>query len=172
MKTFFREHFLKMMPCSEDGDPNYYRFDSRRVIQRDSAGSSDEHVYRVNVQIYTQNEEGYFNHNMERLSRCIVKNTMLINGDYHHMHTSIQNLINDKFKEAEIWAIREPQNVFHGPVPADIFEQYYDQHSIKEFRISDVMTYYHPHRKTTGRVLLQRWIFEVKTMRVDSHMNE
>ena len=118
----------------------------------------------------TQNEEGHFNHNMERLSwynadeistqclralpnrdgiskydvfieavRCIlglpshilqpfadghhfigrnatmvdahgimVKNAMLINGDYHRMHANIQSLIIDMFKKAKIWAIREP----------------------------------------------------------------
>jgi len=34
------------------------------------------------------------------------------------------------------------------------------------------MTYDHTYRKRSGRVLLQRQIFEVKTMRVDSCMNK
>ena len=36
----------------------------------------------------------------------------------------------------------------------------------------DSMTYDHPHRERTGRRILQRRIFEVKTMRVDIHMNK
>jgi len=38
----------------------------------------------------------------------VVKNAMLINGDYHRMHANIQSLIIDMFKKAKIWAIREP----------------------------------------------------------------
>ena len=34
------------------------------------------------------------------------------------------------------------------------------------------MTYDHPHRERSGRVTLQRRIFEVKTMRVNSRINE
>ena len=68
----------------------------------------------------------------------------------------------DMFKKAKIWAIREPQNMFHGLVPTDILKQYCGQHSIKEFIISDIMTYDHPHRERSGRVILQRRIFEVK----------
>ena len=100
----------------------------------------------------------------------MVKNAMLINGDYHRMHASIQSLIIDMFKKAKIWAIREPQNMFHGLVPAEILKEYCDQHSIKEFIIPDIMTYDHPHRERSGRVILQRRIFEVKTMRVDSRI--
>jgi len=48
------------------------------------------------------------------------------------MHASIQSLIIDMFKKAKIWAIREPQNMFHGLVPAEILKQYCDQHSFKE----------------------------------------
>jgi len=66
----------------------------------------------------------------------MVKNAMLINGDYHHMHASIQSLIVDMLKKAKIWAIREPQNMFHGLVPARILKEYCDQHSIKEFIFS------------------------------------
>ena len=69
-----------------------------------------------------------------------VKNAMLINGDYHRMHASIQSLIVDMFKIAKIWAIRESQNMFHGLVPAEILKEYCDQHSIKEFIIPDIMT--------------------------------
>ena len=36
----------------------------------------------------------------------------------------------------------------------------------------DIMTYDHPHRERSGRVILQRRIFEVKTMRADSRMNK
>ena len=97
---------------------------------------------------------------------------MLISEDYHRMHASIQSLIIDIFKKARIWAIREPQNMFHGLVPADILKQYCDLYSITEFIIPDIMTYDHPHRERCGRVVLQRRIFEVKTMRVDSRMNK
>ena len=34
------------------------------------------------------------------------------------------------------------------------------------------MIYDHPHRERSGRVTLQRRIFEVKTMRVDNRMNK
>ena len=34
------------------------------------------------------------------------------------------------------------------------------------------MTYDHPHRERSGRVILHRRIFEVNTMRVDSRMNK
>ena len=71
----------------------------------------------------------------------MVKNAMLING------ASIQSLIIDMFKKAKIWAIREPQNMFHGLVPADILKEYCDQHSIKKFIIPDIMTYEHPHQE-------------------------
>jgi len=87
------------------------------------------------------------------------------------MHASIQSLIIDMFRKAKIWAIRKPQNMFHGLVPAEILKQYCDQHSIKKFIIPDIMTYDHPHRERSGRVVLQRRIFEVKTMRVDRRMN-
>jgi len=97
---------------------------------------------------------------------------MLINGKYHRMHASIQSLITDMFKKANIWAIREPQNMFLGLVPACILKQYCDQHSVKECIIPYIMTYDHPHRERSGRVVLQRRIFEVKTMRVDSRMNK
>ena len=56
-----------------------------------------------------------------------VKNAKLINGDYQRMHASFQSLIVDMFKKAKIWAIREPQNMFHGLVPAEILKEYCDQ---------------------------------------------
>jgi len=175
-----------------------------QCLSKDLEDATKEHIDLI----YTQNEEGCFNHNMERLSwyntdeilralpnrdgilkndvfieavRCIlglpshilqpfadghhfigrnatavdahgimVKNTMLINGDYHRMHASIQSLIIDMFKKAKIWAIREPQNMFHGLVPAEILKQYCDQYSNKVFIISDIMTYDHPHRERSG----------------------
>jgi len=49
------------------------------------------------------------------------------------MHAIIQSLIIDMLKKAKIWAIREPQNTFHGLVPADILKEYCDQHSINPF---------------------------------------
>jgi len=70
----------------------------------------------------------------------MVKNAMLINGDYRRMHASIQSLIIDMFQKTKIWAIREPQNMFHGLVPAEILKKYCDQHLIKEFIIPDIMT--------------------------------
>ena len=160
-----------------------------QCLSKDLEDATKEHLNRI----YIQNEDGYFHHNMERLSwyntdevsiqclralsnregvlknnifieavRCIlgspshilqpfanghhfvvrnatvvdangimVKNAMLINGDYHRMHARIQSLIVDMFKKAKIWAIREPQNMFHGLVPAEILKEYCDQHSIK-----------------------------------------
>ena len=74
----------------------------------------------------------------------MVKNAKLINSDYQRMHASIQSLIVDMFKKAKIWAICEPQNMFHGLVLAEILKEYCDQHSIKELIISDIMTYDHP----------------------------
>ncbi len=71
----------------------------------------------------------------------MVKNAKLMNSDYQRMHASIQSLIIDMFKKAKIWAIRDPQNMFHGLVPAEILKEYCDQHSIKEFIIPDIMTY-------------------------------
>jgi len=84
----------------------------------------------------------------------MVKNAILINGDYHRMHASIQSLIIDMFKKAKIWAIREPQNMFHDLVLVDTLKQYCDHHSIQEFIIPDIMTYGHPHRERSGRVML------------------
>jgi len=86
------------------------------------------------------------------------------------MHANIQSLIVDMFKKAMIWAIREPQNMFHGLVPAEILKEYCDPHLIKELIIPDIMTYDHPYRERYGRVMLQRRTFEVQTMRVDSRM--
>ena len=60
----------------------------------------------------------------------------------------------------------------HGLILAEILKEYCDQHSIKEFIIPDIMAYDHPHRERSGRVILRRRIFEVKTMRVDSRMNK
>ena len=57
-------------------------------------------------------------------------------------------------------------------VPAEILQEYCDQHSIKEFIIPDIITYDHPHRERSGRVILQRRVFEVKAMGVDSCMNK
>ena len=62
--------------------------------------------------------------------------------------------------------------MFYGLVSADILNEYCDPHSIKEFIIPDIMTYDHPHRERVGRRILQRRIFEVKTMRVDSRMHK
>ena len=62
--------------------------------------------------------------------------------------------------------------MFHSLVPAEIFKEYRDQHSIKEFIIPDIATYDYPHRERSGRVALQRRIFELKTIRVDSRMNK
>ena len=45
----------------------------------------------------------------------MVKNAMLINGDYHRMHASIQSLLVDMFKKTKIWAIREPRNMGSWP---------------------------------------------------------
>ncbi len=49
------------------------------------------------------------------------------------------------------WFIREPQNMFHGIVPAEIHTEYSDQHLINELVIPDIMTYDHPHRERSGR---------------------
>jgi len=50
--------------------------------------------------------------------------------------------------------------------------EYCNQHTIKEFVIPDIMTYDDPYRESSGGVILQRRIFEVKTMRIDSLMNK
>jgi len=102
----------------------------------------------------------------------VVKNAMLINRDHRRMYAGIQSLIIDMFKKVKIWAICEPQNKFHGLVPADTLKQYCDQHSIKEFVIPDIITYDHPHRERSGWMVLQKRIFEVKMMRIDSRMNK
>ena len=73
----------------------------------------------------------------------MIKNAMLMIGDYHRMHESMQSLIIDMFKKAKLWDISEPQIMIHGLVPY----RYCDQHSIKEFIISNVMNYDHPHRE-------------------------
>jgi len=128
-------------------------------LSKDLEDATKEHIDRI----YTQNEEGHFNYNMERLSwyntdeismQCLralpnrdgmfkndifieavrrilglpshilqpfadehhfigrnatvvdvhgimVKNAMLINGDYHRMHASIQSLIIDMLKKTQ-----------------------------------------------------------------------
>ena len=68
--------------------------------------------------------------------------------------------------------VRSLCTLIHGLVPAEILKEYCDQHSIKEFIIPDIMTYDHPHRERSGRVILQRRIVEVKTMQIDSRMNK
>ncbi len=85
----------------------------------------------------------------------MVKNAMLINSDYR-MHASIQGVIVDMFKKAKIWAIREPQNMFHGLVP-EILKEYYDQHLIKKFtiqtmRVDSRMNKYNPRNPNRGAV--------------------
>ena len=70
-----------------------------------------------------------------------------LNSVINNLQASIQSLIIDMFKKAKIWAIREPQNVLHGLVPAEILKEYCDQHSIQEFIIPDIMTHDHPHRE-------------------------
>ncbi len=54
----------------------------------------------------------------------MVKNAKLINGDYQRIQVSIQSLIVDMSKKSKIWAIREPQNMFHGLVPAQILNPF------------------------------------------------
>ena len=60
------------------------------------------------------NEHHFIGHNAILVDAhgIVVKNAMLINGDYHRMHASIQSLIIDMFKKAKIWVIREPQHMF------------------------------------------------------------
>ena len=45
-----------------------------------------------------------------------VKNATLIHGDYIWIHGIIQTLTMDMLKKAKVWAIREPQHIFHGHV--------------------------------------------------------
>jgi len=73
---------------------------------------------------------------------------MLINGDFQRMHANIQSLITDIFKRTLRYGLFL-QNMIHGLVPADILKQYCDQHSMKEFIITDMMTYDHPHTAKT-----------------------
>ena len=78
-------------------------------------------------------------------------NTSKVRKKYFCMYTTHLT-----FHNSQLTAIREPQNMFHGLVPAEILKQYCDQHSIKEFIIPDIMTYDHPHRERSERVILQR----------------
>ena len=101
----------------------------------------------------------------------VVKNEMLINGDYQHMHANIQSLIADTFKRKLRYGLFL-QNMIHDLVPADILKQYYDQYSMNEFALPDIMTYDHHHRDRSRRMVLRIWTLEVKSMRVDSRMNK
>jgi len=98
-----------------------------------------------------------------------VKNAMLMQGDYIRMHGTIQTMIMDLLKKAKVWAVREPQHIFHGPVPTEYLRRYCEEHqTTKAFIISNIMTHDHQYRQGNGRYLKQKRIFEIKTMRVDS----
>ena len=98
-----------------------------------------------------------------------VKNAMLLQGDYIRMHGTIQAMIMDMLKRAKVWAVREPQHIFHGLVPSEYLRRYCEEQvTTKDFIIPDIMTQDHPYRQRNGRYVKQKRIFEIKTMRVDS----
>ena len=98
-----------------------------------------------------------------------VKNAMLLQGDYIRMHGTIQTMIMDMLKKAKVWAIREPQHMFHGLVPTEYLRRYCEeQRTTKDFIIPDIMTQDHPCKQRNGRYVKQKRIYEIKTMRVDS----
>ena len=86
------------------------------------------------------------------------------------MHGTIQTMIMDMLKKAKVWAIREPQHMFHGLVPTEYLRRYCEeQRTTKDFIIPDIMTQDHPCKQRNGK---QKRIYEIKTMRVDFATNE
>ena len=85
------------------------------------------------------------------------------------MHGTIQTMIMDMLKKAKVWAIREPQHMFHGLVPTEYLRRYCEeQRTTKDFIIPDILTQDHPCKQRNGRYVKQKRIYEIKTMRVDS----
>jgi len=81
-----------------------------------------------------------------------VKNAMLLQGDYIRMHGVIQTMRMDMLRKAKVWAVREPQHMFHGLVPTDYLRRYCEeQRKTKDFIISDIVTQNHPYRQRNGR---------------------
>ena len=111
------------------------------------------------------------NHFIERNKATVdpygiaVKNAMLLQGDYTRMHGMIQTLTMDMLKKAKIWAIQEPQHIFHGHVPREYIRRYCEQQrSTKDFIIPDILTQDHPCKQRNGRYAKQTRIFKIKTM--------
>jgi len=75
----------------------------------------------------------------------MVKNAMLINGDYHRMHASIQSLIIDMFKKAKLM---NRKACFMA-----LSQQRFSK-NIEYCIIPDIMTNDYPHRERSERVIL------------------
>ena len=102
-----------------------------------------------------------------------VNNAMLIIENYQQKHASIQSHIIDIFLRKLRYGLFPNLKIcFMSFVPADILKQYYDQYSMNEFALPDIMTYDHHHRDRSRRMVLRIWTLEVKSMRVDSRMNK
>ena len=92
-----------------------------------------------------------------------VKNAMLLQGDYIRMHGMIQTMIMDMLKKAKVWAVREPQHMFHGLVSTEYLRRYCkEQRTTKGFIIPDIMTQDHPYRQRNGRYLKKREYMRLK----------
>ena len=87
-----------------------------------------------------------------------VKNTMLINRDYQIMQSMIQGVAMDMLKMAKIYALREPQNMFHGLVAPGYLKTYCEQHTAKDYVIPDIMTYNHLSEQRNGAFVKKRRI--------------
>eukprot|EP00979_Chaetoceros_neogracilis_P008596 scaffold1908_cov192-Chaetoceros_neogracile.AAC.1 len=69
---------------------------------------------------------------------------------------------------AKVYAVREPQNMFHGLVRSDYLKTYCEQYTGIDCIVPDIMTYDHPTKQRNGKIVMKRRILEVKTLRVDT----
>jgi len=75
----------------------------------------------------------------------------IIRRDYIRMHGLMQTMIMDMLKKAKVWAIREPQHMFHGLVPREYLRRYCEeQRTTKEFIIPHIMTQDHSCKQING----------------------
>jgi hypothetical protein len=100
-----------------------------------------------------------------------VKNANLVGGDYIRMHSRIQTVVMDMLKMAKVYAVREPQNMFHGLVRPDYLKTYCQQITGIDSIVPDIMTFDHPTKQRNGKIAMKRRILEVKTIRADTGMN-
>ena len=76
----------------------------------------------------------------------------------------IQGAAMDMLKMAKIYAVREPQNMFHGLVAPEYLKTYYKQFTGKDYIIPDIMTYDHPTKQRSRAFVKKRRILEVQRM--------